>query len=344
MRVIFLLFMQLTALSAVVAQQEKKMSWWQRASYDSSYITSYYNQHLHVTLISHIQNFYLSMDDVNGKTSTTYRPNNVWRFGASLDYNIFSAEYTQSVDAIDKPSSLNGATEVFSLRLGITGRRILTNLYLQTFRGMYISNADELIQQGIAVPNHRRRDMMSQSAYGVANYFFNHYRYSTMASLWQIDRQKHSAGSWVAGVTASAMRIHSDSTFLLTTAVLAPGDRIKDNQSYLAGINLGYACNIILFRNWFVNLMMIPGLNLQYGYNLSESGERQYYGVKGGYHADARMIAGYNGEVWYFGVHSSNYLLSNSLKDNVDVHTGNSYFRVFVGRRFFVPIFGKRHS
>lgn len=321
------------------AQQKSGFRPFKRVVYDSNYVNSFYDHYLHVTLISNSQNLFLNIKNNTNTQSVTYKPNNVFRFGLSLDYNIFSLEYTHSLDVIDAPDPGNGKTESFSLRLGLTGRRIVAGLLSQRYKGMYIDNAGELMRNGIGIPSKLRPDIQSEMVLGSFNYFFNNHKYSTMASLWQIDKQKKSAGSFVAGITSSIMHFSADSSFFPSSYITnSLSDRIVDNYSYIFGINGGYAYNLIIRKKCFVNVMLIPGVNLQFGNNIDTQNKIYYYREKFGYHADARFIAGYNGDIYYFGVHSANYFISNSVKDNVDVKLSNTYFRIFFGRRFYVPL------
>ena len=333
-------FISLLACSVLYGQNIFHSKLFKRAKYDSTYVDSYYDQYLHVTLISNSQNIKLDVNNNLNNQTVSYKPNNVFRFGFGIDYNLFSMEYTHSIDAFDSPDPKQGQTESFGLRLGITGRRILTNLIGQRYKGMYISNADELAQNGYPLQSKIRPDMKSEFILGSFNYFYNHQKYSTMASLWQIDKQKKSAGSFVSGLTFSAMHISADSSFLPSQIAVKNnnGERIIDNYNYLIGINTGYAYNFIFFKKWFINLMFIPGVNIQNGHNINEQHFRTNYNYKFGYHADVRMVGGYNGERYYFGVHSANYYLSNAIKDNVDVNLSNTYFRVFIGRRFYLAL------
>ena len=216
----------------------------------------------------------------------------------------------------------------------------------QRYKGMYINNSELLAQNGYPLSSKVRADMQSEMILGSFNYFYNHRKYSTMASLWQIDKQKRSAGSFVSGITYSAMHISADSSFLPSQVVVKnnSGERIIDNYNYLVGINSGYAYNFIFFKKWFINMMFIPGVNIQNGHNINEQLVRTNYSYKIGYHADFRVVGGYNGEQYYFGIHSANYYLSNALKDNVDVNLSNTYFRIFVGRRFYLALFKRGTS
>lgn len=294
-----------------------------RAPYDTNYVDSYYNYFLHVTAVSVQQNHDLIISNSSNNTSFNYKPNSVFRFGVGLDFRYFSIEFTKSIDAIDKPNASKGNSDVFSLRLGITGRRLLGSMLAQSYKGMYLNNPEQVIPNWNASYGYPlRNDITSEILLGSLNYFFNHKRYSTMASLWQIDRQKKSAGSFTTGVTFSVTHLKGDSSFIPNSSnnSFSQSDRIVEGYNYLAGINAGYAYNFIFAKKFFFNALFIPGINLQYGKFELENKEIKTYSSTLGYHGDVRLIAGYNGVQYYSGVHYSNYFLSNRLESNFDVN------------------------
>lgn len=309
-----------------------------RLKYDSTYVESYYDHFLHVTLVT--TSMYQSLD-VSGSGNNrliTYEPNNAYRFGIGLDYRFMSLEYTQTIDALDIPDPVLGNTRSTALRLGVTGRRFLASALIQRFRGMYISNPEDLQSQGVVLQNRIRGDLLSEMVLGSVYYFFNPQQFSAMAGLWQIDRQKKTAGSFAAGITFSVSHLLADSTLIPSYLLLNPvaTDLIKENYNYLVGMNAGYACTLVEKHRLFLHFLMLPGLNVQYSKIKTETGEETSYKARAGYHGDLRIVAGYNGELYYGGVHYSNYFNSNTIQSTVDVNQFNTYFRVFFGRRLDV--------
>jgi hypothetical protein len=318
----------------------------QRAEYDSNYVVSYYDHFLHITPIALLLNHELELRSKTQNAALVYKPNNAFRFGLGVDYRYLSIEYTQTIDLLDAPAKNKGVTNSFGLRLGVTGRRILATLILQSYDGMYLSNTGDFTPQlGIAAGEYlRRRDIKSDLAFGSLNYFFNHRKYSTMASLWQIDRQKKSAGSLVTGIKASAGVIKSDSSMVPKPIYsdFKDNEKLTESTYYLMGINFGYAHNFVVAKKFFANLMFVPGLNVQFGSYTTASAGRQDYSTRVGYHGDIRGIIGYNGERYYYGIHYSNFLFNNRLDENLSVNSFNTYFRIFLGRRFDLTPMRKR--
>jgi hypothetical protein len=203
---------------------------------------------------------------------------------------------------------------------------------------MYISNPETVMPAWDVNTNGypKRADVTSTILFGSLNYFFNHSRYSTMASLWQIDRQKRSSGSAVLGITASKSSLSGDSSLTPkpVNTSFNPTDGIQKGTNFLGGINFGYAYNLIFKKKIFFNVFFIPGFNLQYGRYETDQGENRHYSSNLGVHGDLRLIGGYNGEHYYYGIHYSNYFFQNNIESNLDINSFNSYLRLFVGSRF----------
>lgn len=308
-----------------------------RAPYDTSYVDSYYDHFLHVTALSVLQSHDIGVTNIRDKVAVNFSPNTAFRFGIGLDYRIFSLEFSQVINAIDAPDPKKGKTENFSLRLGVTGRRLLGSMLIQSNRGVYISNPQQVYPNWNASnPFPLRRDIVSEVLLGSLNYFFNHERYSTMASLWQIDRQKKSAGSLTAGLTASIAHLKADSSFIPLEVTVAsnPNERLKEGYNYLIGLNVGYGYNFIFLKKFFVNGLFIPGIDFQVSQSTNVSNIKLASRPGVGYHGDLRLIAGYNGIRYYGGAHYSNYYIVNKVESDVDVNLFNGYIRFFLGRRF----------
>lgn len=316
-----------------------------KPKYDSNYVESYYEDYLHVTLVNLRPNHRISISDFNNNQKVSLRPNTRAAYGFGLDYKFLTIELSKAFDALSSPNPDKGTTKSFSLRMGLTGHRVLASALIQSYQGMYISNPQTVLPSWDVQANGypRRADIVSTILFGSLNYFFNHTRYSTMASLWQIDRQKKSAGSAVLGITASSSALSGDSSLTpqVNTNTIAPNEHIKQGNNYLAGINMGYAYNLIFKKKIFFNAFFIPGFNLQYGTYETDQGQTRHYSSNLGVHGDLRLIGGYNGKRYYWGIHYSNYFFQNNIETNLDINSFNSYLRLFVGSRFDLSRKGK---
>ncbi len=309
-----------------------------KPTYDTNYVETYYDNFLHVTLVALNQNHRTTISTSIPDVHVSVRPNTMTTYGFGLDYRFFTIELTKAFDAVSKPDPDKGKSQSFAFRLGYTGRRILASALIQSHTGMYISNPEDCLPNW-DVPTKgypKRPDMKSTLLFGSMNYFFNHTKYSTMASLWQIDRQKHSSGSLVTGVTASLSSIEGDTALIPPQPPVVYGDpgRLVKEKNYLTGINFGYCHNFIYRKKIFFNIFLIPGVNIQFGSYSTDANISKTYVSRIGIHGDFRATAGYNGERYYYGVHYSNYMSRNNLSEFLDLNQFNSYLRLFLGRRF----------
>lgn len=333
----FIFFCSLTL--AIQAQQKtllKKILY--KAPYDSNFVESYYDDYLHVTLVNLRPNHRIAISSYDREKKVSLRPNTQATYGFGLDYKFLTIELTKAFEVISTKDPEKGESQIFSFRIGATGQRILASALIQSYQGLYISNPE------VVAPNWdleakgypKRGDVTSTVLFGSLNYFFNHTRYSTMASLWQIERQKKSAGSLVTGLTASQTSITGDSalTPVNVNPLYSKTERLKKGTNYLVGANFGYAYNFIFRKVIFFNVFFIPGVNLQYGTYETDQNKTHKYSSNVGLHGDFRIIGGYNGRKYYGGVHYSNYMFQNNLESNLEVNVYNSYLRVFFGRRF----------
>lgn len=309
-----------------------------RPTYDTNYVESYYNNYLHITLVNLNQKHRSVISSPDPNTRVSIRPNTKATYGVGIDYKFLTIELTKAIDAISKPNPEKGESRSFALRLGYTGRRILASALIQSHTGMYVSNPEDFLPNwDVSKDGYPKRpDIKSTILFGSLNYFFNHRKYSTMASLWQIDRQKKSAGSLVVGMTASLSSLIGDTALVPPLPPSVDGDigRLVSGTNYMSGINAGYCHNFIYRKKIFVNINLIPGINIQFGEFKTDNYTSRSYRSNLGIHGDFRVTAGYNGELYYGGIHYSNYMLRNNISKSLDIDQFNSYLRLFIGRRF----------
>lgn len=306
---------------------------------DTSYITSYYDK-LQLTAVSISKGHSTIISDRNTNNRLVFAPNTGNTFGLGIDYKIFTFEYTRAFKGLFSPDPRKGSSESFGFRFGLTGRKWLFSGLLQGYTGLYIKNPEEIIKgwnpEVNGYPN--REDLSSFTLLLSLNYVFNPERYSNMAALWQIDRQKKSAGSFMGGITIRGNSIASDSSIIPTKVFtdFPEVNRVQLGSNGTIGINFGYGHNFVYRRRLFANIMFVPGINFQNGFLKYTDGSSVAYDSKAGLHGDFRLITGYNGERYYWGLHYANYFLNKAFEERVSMSERSTYFRIFAGIRFAV--------
>jgi hypothetical protein len=157
-----------------------------------------------------------------------------------------------------------------------------------------------------------------------------------MASLWQIDKQKKSAGGVLTGITLSSNTIDADTSISVSRSPVPidPSNKIIATSSSVTGINVGYGYNYIIYNNLFISALAMPGINLQNGSFRDINGRTTVFKTKMGIHGDYRIIAGYNGTNYYYGIHLATYDVSNKIENLININLANTYIRFFIGKRF----------
>jgi hypothetical protein len=306
---------------------------------DTNYIAKYYDR-LQVTLVGINKGYNARIYSSAIDKTLLYSSNTGSTFGFGLDYKFLTFEYTKDIPGLFQPDPRKGVSDNFVLRFGLTGGKFVFTGLVQSYAGMYIKNPQDFIPNwNVNVDGYpHREDIGSVDLLFSLNYFTKPERYSNMAGLWQIDRQLKSAGSFVYGLTWRLSALYADSTIVPVTfrRSLEPLDQFRIGASNTLGVNIGYAHNFVFAKKFFVNFMLVPGLNLQNGNYVYDNGSTYRIKSEPGFHGDFRFVVGYNAEHNYAGIHFANYHLAHSIAEGISVGNNTTYLRFFVGHRFKV--------
>ena len=88
-----------------------------------------------------------------------------------------------------------------------------------------------------------------------------------MAALWQIEKQKKSASTFVAGVTFARDKISGDSSLIPMQVIeqLEGATPITSSSNKYIAINAGVAGTLVFLKNFFLTGTVVPGISFQYG-------------------------------------------------------------------------------
>lgn len=305
-------------------------------TYDTTYIRQYRNKWC-VTLIGSRRDFFVHITNPSSSKQTlTYSPKNHYGWGIGIDYKWFTLEFIKRINASPSPSRNYLWKNNFGIRLGLTRQKLWFNSFYQQYKGMNINFKGDSLNSinGADLPT-ARNDIFTYSLHFSLNYGFNHHRYSQMAALWQIDRQLKSAGTVIIGLSSLIYHIKADSTLVPTRL-----NRYFNRESLFVksstkkiGINIGYAHNFVIWKQFFIHLSFIPTLAYQYRrYDLVKEEDIIAKGIS--FSTESRFITGYNGEKWYGGFALSNYSFTeNSPIKGAGAVINYNFFRWFVGIR-----------
>ncbi len=307
--------------------------------FDTNYIETFRDK-LIITAVSALNTNSISVTDKQGE-DVVFSTNVPLSFGLALDYKWLTAEYTSSFGA--SGDERFGKTEMRSLGFGITSRKIWFRNFYQKSSGYYVQNPEYFIPdfdpENDLYPH--RADVSTSIYFASLNYGFNYKKFSNMASLWQLERQKKSAGSLTAGLAFSYSTFNADSV-LIPYALHASfeSESILTGYYYtMIGANLGYLYTFAFGKKHklFLSLALVPGLSYQTGKAFKEDGSSfgRQSGI--GVHGEGRVIVGFNGDDWYTSVSGVSYVVSNSISEYNPMVLGYNFFRVVVGIKIKVP-------
>lgn len=186
-----------------------------------------------------------------------------------------------------------------------------------------------------------RPDLHTRIYFANINYGFNYRKFSNMASLWQLERQKKSAGSFTAGLSFAYINYISDSSLIMPEWEVNFNEDalIKEFNLTVIGINGGYLHTFSMFkrRRLFISLALIPGLSYQAGKAFYESRDNPTRKNMIGLQNEARLVLGYNHKRWYTSLSTIGYLIVNSFAKENAIDQNYAFFRFMVGYKFKVP-------
>ncbi|MFM9051028.1 MAG: DUF4421 family protein [Bacteroidota bacterium] len=307
--------------------------------YDTTYIKSF-RDNLVVTLLSATTGNNIILTDNNGK-QVTFSTNVPSSFGIGLDYKWITLEYASSFGRTGPPAK--GYTKLNNIGVGLTGRKFWFRNFYQRTEGYYLQNPEyfnKYFNPATDLYPHRD-DVRSSVYYATVNYGFNHRRFSNMAAIWQLERQKKSAGTFTAGLTFSMGDYAADSALIPENAE----DDFERKQSITSlrfrmyGVNAGYIHTFAFTRSrkFFVSVTLIPGM----GYQTADANSEEQTDVirkKGiGLHSEGRIVTGYNGDNWYASVTSIGYTVSSAFSGMNPFSQGYVFGRLCVGYKFKMP-------
>lgn len=263
--------------------------------------------------------------------------------GLGVDYKWFTFEYSKRLNSASN-DGLYGHTENFGIGFGFTMPKWYFRNFLEQYSGYHLTNPD-FIRFGYldsAGMYPYRPDITTVRYYASFNWVFNSDNYSSMASLWQLERQEKSAGSFILGATFGRSVLFGDSTFVPFPQRENFPD-IRDINAMTAStftVNTGYQYTFVLSnsKKWFLHLGINPGLGFGFGSAYENVNDNFIeYPTRLAFSNEGRFIVGYNGDKWYFGYTAINYLTVDASSNANPLSNFNNYNRLYLGYRFTLP-------
>jgi len=262
-----------------------------------------------------------------------FEPNGQTNLGLGFNYKWMGIGLAVGIPFFNKDNDIYGETKRFDLQLNLFSRFYGINTYYQKYQGFYLSNPDDF-----SIPGKKNYPILSDmqcTSIGIsAFYWFNHNKFSYKAAYVRNEVQKKSAGGLVLGLFADADVVYSPSGFIPNNLPdsLSKTIDFKGYSTYVAGISLGYAYTLVLFKRSFINLSVLPGIgyrNLTIWYVISDDKtDPDFTGSM-----KTRFSLGYEGKHFYIG--GSALAGIESFKyEEVDISSTSGQIRLYIGKRF----------
>lgn len=318
-----------------IFSQENKLDTIKKNTKDTSHIESFYNN-ICLTGLMVGRSFDFSINHpylknaTNNPTATyeTVLPVNI---GLALDYKWLSLEYTLGLQ-----TELNQqASWQRSFRTGITGKRIWAKIFWQEYRGFRNFDLDTIsINANLLKDNSLRNDIYARLAYVSVMYAFNKKTYSHLASLFQVDRQRKSAGTWAAGISYMRNYIQADSALIQYDYQRKSNDLdIKRAGSGFISFQGGYAHTFVIKEKWFFHFSIFPAFSIQNNHIKFMNNRLERFELVYGFNNEFQTSFGFNNDKFFAGFK----LKAMTFVDNLDNDGFYSYnltqFRLFAGFR-----------
>ncbi len=328
-------FAQLTAkVQAVLIADSTKAP-----RFDTAYVASY-RDNLVVSAVCRYQSADVDLSDKNGN-ALTYTTNTVQQYGGAVHLKWLSLELSFGVPALSAADPGKGNTETRTFGFGITGRRLWFRNFWNTSRGFYVEDPTQLDSTWTAgSPYPVRQDIESLTYHAFADYAFNKQgRFSQVAALNQMERQKRSAGSWVVGGAFWYSRISSDSSLVPfeEQARFAPDASFDRVRRFVLGANGGYTHTFSFWGKGYITTLLLIGPCMQRVDIHPVGGTDLQSDWRLGEVTEFRAGGGYNGDRWYAALSTAVHANFGEVTDDVSLGTTTTTVRFALGMRFLAP-------
>ena len=269
-----------------------------------------------------------------------YKTNSNINLSGGFIYHSIGFNASVAVPFIDRHNSKYGKTKGLNTHFSFVGSRFVLDTHSGIQKGLYLTNPKVGVfrnstSQSVFKMKDVRHSYVSMDLF----YVFNHRRFTFRSFLNHDVQQLKSAGSLIAGVTASYDDIRNGGLSLLPEEF---SDTVSFQFNYHkvkllnAGGLFGYSQTVVL-KNFFANVTFIPGLAYQHSffYPVHPPPRKK---TKNHLVVNLRMKAnlGYQSKLFFTGIRGS--FRSNATEANVKkgtvLETSEWEFQVYAGTRF----------
>jgi hypothetical protein len=270
--------------------------------------------------------------------SLRLRPHGKTSLGFGFNYKWLGLSFTKGIPMPKSEEKIYGKTTQLDFQLNVYSKKIVVDAFVQHYKGLYVENPAELTTWNkIEYP---QNDSMQTVSVGIAGFYvYNNKKLSYKASYIRNAAQKKSAGSFLLGGYANHDYAGVSSRL---TSLLSPKDFSQEQQDKFAislyedlnyGISFGYTYTLVVWKKWFVNLTLLPGIGQEHLIVLSNGIKETKKGVASRF--SGRLAMGFEGK--HFSIGFTSIGTTGNLEFNqYEIKPSTENARFFFAKRFNV--------
>jgi len=274
----------------------------------------------------------------NNAQIVKYEPNTRVNFITSFDYRWISLSLGL-FSFQDASGKKKGETDQFFLRFSFNGKKLWNTNFIQNYQGMYLANPSIADSSWTSMQNFPQRpDINYLTLFSNLAYCFNGDKFSYRSALWQLERQKRSAGSFIAGVSYRLSLIDSDTTTTMIPLGLyeafQPINRAVSVRQSTFTFHAGYIHTFVSpYKPWFLTIYFLPGIAVESGFYRPEDLLVRSFRSRTAAATEFRLILGYNADRWFSGISVHSLSFSGTRNSDIWIDSNFGWIRIFGGIR-----------
>ncbi|MBN1253126.1 MAG: DUF4421 family protein, partial [Bacteroidales bacterium] len=286
---------------------------------------------LHINTITKYHN--INLTNLETKDKLKIQPNGQTNIGFGFNYKWLGLGASFSMPFMNKDDEKYGETSRFDTQLNIFSKWFGVDAHLQYYKGFYLSNPDDF-QEWEEEYYPQINDIESMSLGISTYYFFNNRNFSYKAAFIRNQIQKKSAGAFILGGFYKLNIVVAPSGFVPVELndTLKPYFDISAYSSGIIGVSIGYTYTLVLFKNFFANASLVPGLGVRVVKLWADNSE---YNLDPSLSSSVtiRLAMGYEGKRFYWGFNAITSIDSYQ-HETMEISSSTGNIKFFVGKRF----------
>lgn len=306
--------------------------------FDTTYVKDYSRQITGRTYLSTKYNR-LRLVGMRRAQAITYKPNNKFNIGVGASYKALTLNIGVGIPGLNKDQEKYGTTRYLDAQANIHTKRWATNLFLQGFRGYYISSHTKEELGWAQATLYPTRPDIEEYNFGVSTvHIFNNDRFSYRAAFNQDAWQRKSQGSFLAGGYITYFRLRSDSSLVPVrlATYFEPGLHLVRAGFTDLGLNFGYAYTLVVREHFFLTASNVLGVGISAQRATTVEQERKdvrtAFGP--GWHTQLRIATGYNSARFYVGISFNQENIGYLVDERDRFNWGVGNVRLNIAKRF----------